>query len=123
MNRSIAVLIASILCLGTVHGMPPETKVPPAPQISAIKAIGLADDFLAKRFPKENSVYCQSARLIDAVMAPIGGEQHWDLVYRHAGAERKPDPKDGKERFNDFHLYVTMTGEISLEWPIKNKAE
>ena len=121
MKQIIVFLSWLTLCLGTAIGMPPQMQVPPAPQISAVKAIGLADAYLAKKFPKDSSLYCQSARLEDAVMAPAGGEQHWDFVYRHAGAERRVDPKTGKETFNDFHVYVTMTGEVSLEWPSKQK--
>lgn len=117
MKKTLLLLSGLTLCLGTAIGMAPEMQVPPAPQISAIKAIQLADAQLAKRIPKDSSLYCQSARLEDAVMAPVGGDRHWDLVYRHAGAERSVDPKTGKDTFNDFHVYVTMTGEVSLEWP------
>lgn len=105
-------------CLYTASRMPPQMQVPPAPPVLAIKALGLAEAFLAKKFPKDDTLYCQSARLTDAVLAPIGGEPHWDLVYRHAGAERRVNPKDGKEGFNDFHVYVTMDSHVSLEWPI-----
>jgi hypothetical protein len=121
MKYIIVVLSCLLLCFDFAVAMPPLMQVPSAPQISAVKAVALADRYVAKTFPKDSSLYCQSSCLVDAVMAPVGGDQHWDFVYRHAGAERKADPKTGQDTFNDFHVYVTMTGEASLEWPPHQK--
>jgi hypothetical protein len=121
MKTLIVTLSCLLLCVGFAVAMPPLMKVPPAPLISAAKALALADGYVARTYPKDSSLYCQSARLVGAVMAPVGGDQHWDLVYRHAGAERSADPKTGQDTFNDFHVYVAMTGEASLEWPPHQK--
>jgi hypothetical protein len=93
-------------------------QVPPAPQISAAKAVALADAYVAKTFPKETGLYCQSLHLEDAGMRPVRSERHWDLVYRHAGAQRTFDEKAGEETFGDFYVWVTMTGGISHGPPI-----
>jgi hypothetical protein len=103
------------LLFGVAVAEAPPVQVPPAPQISAAKAVELADAYVAKSFPDDASLYCQSMQLHDSVMRPVRAYRHWDLVYRHAGAQRRVDPKSGRETFGDFHVYVTMGGEVSRE--------
>ena len=121
MKRTLITLSWLVLCFSVAVAESPPMQVPPAPQISAAKAVGLADAYVAKTFPKDSSLYCQSVRLEDAVMRPVRGYRHWDLVYRHAGAERRVDQKSGQETFGDFHVFVTMTGEVSHESPVTSR--
>lgn len=115
MKIILTVLSCLVLCFSTVVAESPPKQVPPTPQISAAKAIELADAHVAKTFPKDSSLYCQSARLEDSVMRPVRAYQHWDLVYRHAGAARAVNPKSGHDTFGDFHVYVSMTGDVTHE--------
>jgi len=110
MKTLIVTLSCLLLSFGLVVATPPLMQVPPAPEISAIKALELAGAYVAKSFPKDTSLYCQSVQLQDDGMRPVRPYRHWDLVYRHAGAERIEDQKSGKVTFGDFHVYVTMTG-------------
>ena len=115
MKTLIVTLSCLLLSFGLVVATPPLMQVPPAPEISAIKALELAGAYVAKSFPKDTSLYCQSVQLQDDGMRPVRPYRHWDLVYRHAGAERIEDQKSGKVTFGDFHVYVTMTGEVNQE--------
>jgi hypothetical protein len=115
MNTYLLALSCVLLCLNVAVAEAPPTEVPPAPEVSAAKAIALADAYVAEKFPKNASLYCQSVRLQDSVMRPVRAYRHWDLVYRHAGAKRVVDPKPGAETFGDFHVYVTMGKEVSHE--------
>jgi hypothetical protein len=115
MKTLIVTLSCLFLCFGAAVAEAPPMQVPPAPEISAAKALELAGAYVTKTFPKDGSLYCQSARLEDDIMRPVRPYRHWDLVYRHAGAERSVDQKSGKETFGDFHVYVTMSGEVSRE--------
>jgi hypothetical protein len=115
MKTYLVALSCLLLCFSVAVAEAPPMEVPPAPKISAAKAVELADAYVAKRFPEDASLYCQSMQLQDSRMRPVRAHRHWDLVYRHAGAQRRVDPKSGKETFGDFHVYVTMDGEVSHE--------
>ena len=115
MKAYVIALTSLFLCLRVAVAEAPPMQVPPAPKVSAAKAVELADAYVAKTFPDDRGLYCQSAQLQDGGMRPVRAHRHWDLTYRQAGAQRHVDPKSGKETFGDFHVYVTMEGELSHE--------
>ena len=127
MKTKIILSCLLMFCLGKAIGMPPLMKIYPAPEISITQATELAATYTAKLFPKDSSWYCVSARLEEGGMRPVRNYRHWDLLYRHAGAERSLDEKTDTETFGDFHVYVTMTGEVSHEspvtWPVVRDAD
>jgi hypothetical protein len=85
---------------------------PPAPIISAAKAIELAGKFLGAE--TNAARYCSAISLDEGGMtpAPTGSPRHWCLVFQDAGDER-----------NYVHrVYVDMAGQVTETIPI-NKNE
>jgi hypothetical protein len=115
MKTFVAARSCLLLSFNIAVAESPPMQVPRAPEISAAKVVELADAHVAKTFPKDRSLYCQSVRLIDGSMRPVRAYRHWDLAYRRAGVARTVDQQSGKETFGDFHVYVTMSGEVSQE--------
>ena len=98
------------LCLATalvVSATSPIPSHPPAPSITATKAIEAATKFMDTA---SNGVrYCSSVTLVEGGMtpAPSGSARHWLVTFQDAGGNRA-EPR---------HVYVNMEGVASNEVP------
>lgn len=103
-------LITIGLCLATVlivWATSPLPSHPPAPAITATKAIEAATKFAG---PDPNAVrYCSSVTLVEGAMtpAPNGSARHWLVTFQDAGGNR------GELR----QVYVNMEGVASSKVP------
>ncbi len=85
-------LITIGLCLGTalvLSAASPIPSHPPAPSITAIKAIEAAAKFVAVETKAER--YCSSVTLVEGGMtpAPHGSARHWIVTFQDAGSNRE----------------------------------
>ena len=100
MKRLITTLAICLTMALPTLAIPPLDKHPPAPVVTAAKAIQLAAAFLGD--DTDTARYCSSVRLAEQSMVPPprGASRHWVVTFQTAGAKRE----------DLRHVYVDMKG-------------
>ena len=103
MKKLITGLAICLAMALPVSAISPLAKHPPAPAVTAAKAIQLAVAFLGDDVPAAR--YCSSVKLAESSMvpAPRGASRHWVVTFQTAGA-KSPDRKE---------VHVDMKGRAS----------
>lgn len=100
MNNAPATIGLSLAMALVVSAASPIPSQPPAPSITATKAIEVATNFVAVE--TKFAGYCSSVALVEGGMTPVphGSARHWIVTFQDAGGDQN----------ELLHIYVDMQG-------------